>query len=390
VTAIFALILDAYRDLNAKRLFWISLVVSLVLVLMFAGVAPVQGGLSIFGWHAPLEFGFGLNNSASFYKFMFVHLGIELWICWAAMIMAVASTAGMFPDFLASGAVELYLARPISRLRLFLVKYFCGLLFFGLQVGVFTTASFFAIGLRGGVWEPGLFLAIPLSVLLFSYLFGVCALAGVLTRSTVAAILITLAFWLIMGSMQFGERQLLYAQLADRARAAQLDQEIADLKTEIQKNPSETQPAADAPTTQLSDFGQEVVYFLGRSSRDMLQTPPERLKAYQYQRANLTQDYELPHQLIYWADWPLPKTSATVTILQHELLSAARLPPTLEDEDATDPGAFRVRRRDQQIARAQVDQEMRSRSAGGIIGTSLLFEAVVVSLAAWLFCKRDY
>jgi hypothetical protein len=126
-----------------------------------------------------------------------------------------------------------------------MVKYFCGLIFFALQVGVFTTASFFVIGLRGGVWEPGLFLAIPLSVLLFSYLFGICALAGVLTRSTVAAILITLAAWLILGSMQFGERQLLYAQLADEARAAQLDFQIYMTEDEIARGPAQTQPAGD-------------------------------------------------------------------------------------------------------------------------------------------------
>ena len=388
MTAILALVLDAYRDLNAKRLFWISMWISLGLVVLFAGIAPAPDGIFIFGWHSPLEFGFG-GNPATFYKFMFVNLGVELWICWAAMILAVASTAGIFPDFLASGAIELYLARPISRLRLFLVKYFCGLVFFALQVGVFTTASFLVIGLRGGVWEPGLFLAIPLSVLLFSYLFGICALAGVLTRSTVAAILITFAAWLILGSMQFGERQLLYAQLADEARAAQLDFQILMTEQEIARGPAQTQPADEAPVN-LPGWTEEIVRLLRPGSRDILQPPRQRLASFKQQRARITDEYKLPHELMYWADAPLPKTSETITILQRELLSAARLPPALDDENSPDPTGFRARRRDRQLVYAQVDQQMRQRSAWGIIGSSVLFEIAAVGIAAWLFCKRDY
>jgi hypothetical protein len=45
-----------------------------------------------------------------------------------------------------------------------------------LQVLVFSTASFLVIGLRGGSWEPGLFLAVPIVTLMFSYLFSVCVL----------------------------------------------------------------------------------------------------------------------------------------------------------------------------------------------------------------------
>ena len=59
------------------------------------------------------------------------------------------STASLFPDFLAGGAVDLYLSKPISRLRLFLFKYSCGLLFVALQIGCFCLASFLVIGLRG-------------------------------------------------------------------------------------------------------------------------------------------------------------------------------------------------------------------------------------------------
>jgi hypothetical protein len=35
-------------------------------------------------------------------------------------------------------------------------------------------------------------------------------------------------------------------------------------------------------------------------------------------------------------------------------------------------------------------EELRSRSLWYVIGTSLLFELVLLSVAAWIFCRRDF
>src|SRR5262249_7835734 len=120
---------------------------------------------------------------------------VGFWFTWLASLLALISTAGIFPDFLASGSIDLFLAKPLSRLRLFFTKYMAGLLFVLLQVTLFTILCFFILGFRAGVWEPGLFLAIPLILLFFSYLFCICVLLGTLTRSTIAALMITLLVW---------------------------------------------------------------------------------------------------------------------------------------------------------------------------------------------------
>src|SRR5580692_11650279 len=98
----------------------------------------------------------------------------------------------MFPDLLTGGSIDLYLSKPISRLRLFLTKYFTGLLFVGFQVGAFSAASFLVLAIRGQVWIWGVFLAIPIVLVFYSYLYCVCVLIGVLTRSTLTAILLTI------------------------------------------------------------------------------------------------------------------------------------------------------------------------------------------------------
>src|SRR5207237_9963707 len=92
---------------------------------------------------------------------------------------------------------------------------------------------FLVLGLRGGAWEPALFLAVPLVVLMFSYLFAVCVLLGVLTRSTVAALLLTLLFWSALWAVHQSEVLLLRAQLFDQPGAARLERQIAVAEAEV-------------------------------------------------------------------------------------------------------------------------------------------------------------
>ena len=38
----------------------------------------------------------------------------------------------------------------------------------------------------------------------------------------------------------------------------------------------------------------------------------------------------------------------------------------------------------------EIDAVKRSRSLGWVVGTSLGFEAAVLALSAWIFCRRDF
>jgi hypothetical protein len=393
MNAVFALLVDGYRELNAKRMFWIALGFSGLIVVLFGGLALTPKGITLFGWHSPLEFGFSLSNPAAFYKVIYVTLGIQLWISWAAMILAIVSTAGIFPDFLASGSVDLYLARPIGRLRLYLVKYTCGLLFVALQVGVFSLASFVVIGLRGGVWEPGLLLAVPLAVLLFSYLFGVCALVGVLTRSTVAALLATFIFWIVASGMETADRALLMARIGDDRRAAMLDMQMANLEQAMTSATPATRPVVDPPSRPATLFDQltgGVVRLLGTAPPTDQVSLRQQLAKLQEQRARITHEFDRPERIVYLIDTPLPKTTETIALVSRKLVAAARLPEGLAVDSSPDPYGFRARRADRQYASAVTDRLLRDRPAWRIIGTSLFFEVCVVSAGAWIFCRRDY
>ena len=147
MTKTFALLLDSYRELNARRLFWIVLIINVLAVLLCACVGIQHGYLTILVWKTPFYF-FDLSP-AIFYKVLFTYLGVSIWLTWAATILALVSTTGIFPEFIAGGSIDLYLSKPIARLWLFVTKYIGGLLFATMQVGTFAVFGFLLLGIRG-------------------------------------------------------------------------------------------------------------------------------------------------------------------------------------------------------------------------------------------------
>lgn len=229
-----AMLLDAYRELSARKLFWLSMMLSGIVVIAFAIIGINENGVTLLGYEVGLPF-FNTNliAPATFYKLVFQSLGVQIWLTWAATILALVSTAGMIPEFIASGAIETTLSKPISRLRLFLTKYLTSLLFVALQVTVFTFCSFMVIGFRGGSWEFGLFLAIPIVLTVFSYLYCICALLGLLTRSAIAALLLTVLVWFSIFIVDAAEKNLLMFKSGYDIAVKMHDEQITKLQTRL-------------------------------------------------------------------------------------------------------------------------------------------------------------
>lgn len=166
-----AIFKDAYRELNARKMFWITLIIAVLMVSVF-GILGINDRGFQFLWFT-LEsdvFNTNLIGRDTLYKLLFALFGMTFWLGWASTVLALVSTASIMPDFVASGAIENMLARPISRTRLFLTKYAAGLLFVVLQALAFTLLSIFVIGLRSGEWLWSLLYAVPMVTLFFSYL----------------------------------------------------------------------------------------------------------------------------------------------------------------------------------------------------------------------------
>ncbi|VAX36399.1 hypothetical protein MNBD_PLANCTO03-758 [hydrothermal vent metagenome] len=386
MTQTVALFVDAYRELNAKKLFWITMLLSGLVVAIYAMIGINEEGIT-FLWFT-LDFLPGNINSEQIppeilYKGLFMNLGIGIWLTWIATILALISTAGIIPDMIAGGSIEMLLSKPISRTRLFLTKYTTGLLFAGLQVAAFTTASFLVIGIRGGVWEPGLFLAIPLVVCFFSYLYAVCALIGVLTRSTIAALLITLLFWCGLFIINMGDAILLsfkvqfevqrdgYTVGIDRAREG----------------------ATKIITARREKEGDPVPEGFIATDEEMQAVMPWMASTIEYRDETIETIGKLEPWVkgVYAAKTLVPKTGETIALLERSLISMADLKAITEvDSDGTtiDEESGRVDLDDNEI-QLRTQEAFRERSVWWVLGTSLAFEFLVLGGAVFVFARRD-
>lgn len=393
MTQTLALLLDAYRELNSKKLFWITMFISLIVVAVYAMFGLNDRGLTFLWWTFDLPF---LNTKTipaeKLYKFMFANIGIPVWLTWAAAILALISTASIIPDFIAGGAVELTLSKPIGRARLFLTKFATGLLFVGLQVLVFTTACFLVIGLRGGAWEFRLFLAVPIVLVFFSYIYSLCAVLGLVTRSTIASLLLTILVWLVFWGVNttdgifLMQRERTQLNLERTTRKVERGEALA--RRELDKAraagqpvPGEAEPLPEDAADSLEAYN---AFLRGaRSDRDKAVASAETWRRWS--------------RYIYAVKTVLPKTDETIKLLNRYLL-------TEEDVALFNPPGRRRNGRDREddapvelgdpdtapeLAR-RTEAAIRDRSVAWILGTSLAFEAVILAIGTVIFVRRDF
>ena len=398
-----ALTVDAYRDLNSRALFWIVLILSALAAAACLAIGFGPKGISVFGKQL-----FPLPNTntmaaADFYKGLFINAGVKFWITWAATILALISTAGIIPDLITGGSVDLYLSKPVGRLRLFLTKYLLGLLFVALQITVFCAASFLVIGIRGGAWVPSIFLAVPVVTLYYSFLFCITALVGLLTGSTLTAVLVTLLIWICLFMLNLSDSLLLGFKTAWAVDAQ-------GYESRIDRNEKQIAGWDAAPDRAPGEIYQGMI----RSSLEM----DQRTLA---DRQGTLRQLQFWHGLVLAAKAPLPKTSESIDILNRWLLDSelTETTPVTVDEPLTQPdlpdlqagepttgpakGNRRDNRRgsrpppsspfeamDSQAVQTNIKASYGNRGPLWAFGTSLGFEAVVLGFACWRFARRDF
>ncbi len=121
-----------------------------------------------------------------------------------AVLISVIITAFFIPNMLRKGTVDLLLVKPIHRWVLLVYKYVGGLAFIFLTTVVAVGGVWLALGLRSGLFPLTFLLFILTLTYFFAILYSVSAFLGVLTRSAIVAILLTIGVWFFL----FGVRAL--------------------------------------------------------------------------------------------------------------------------------------------------------------------------------------
>lgn len=310
-----ALIIDSLRESLDRKIFWILVGLTLLITLSMLGVGFDGEEVTLFFgmWSTesdrfnPLS-DIGRANLVGFV----VYLLANTMMGWIGVTLMIIATAGAFPAFTERGALDVVLAKPINRARLFLYKYFATMVFVVLQGTLFFVLTFLVMWLRWGVWVPGYLLSIVFLVLLFSYLYCVSVLVAVKTRSAVAAILLTLLAWVLFAMIH---------------QAPSVFETFPELKK------------------------RRTVY---AAARVLSWIPPK------------TGDF--PYLAASWS-----QAGTSIDSL-----------PYFDIDTATDLERTQIER-----AR-QVEEQELAKNQFYSVGSSLLFEIVVVLLAMWTFARKDY
>ncbi len=337
MTQILTIFWDSYRLLTAKRLFWVALGLSILIALLYASVNVGENGISVlFGayeWASPG--GIPAFLAQYIYLTTFTNVLVPFWLGLFAIVLALISVCSVFPNFLESGSIDVAVSKPISRVTLFFTKYLSSLLFVGVQVLVFCVIVFIAFGLRMESWNFGIFWAVPLIIFVFSLIYSVAVLIAVWTKSTLLSLLMAFLVWGVSWGFQAAE-SFLY-KMAYTIPSAGLKMDYSTGESEQSDTPQELDPG-------LAQI----------------------------------------HRVVKLVAVPLPKTRDATYLLKTKI--------KINGKDLTQKGAFLAEEDDTSMQNIhKAEEELANRhSESYVIGSSLAFEAVILSLACFIFVKRDY
>jgi len=133
-----------------------------------------------------------------------------------ATFLAVFATAHLVPRLQEKGTIDLYLSRPVGRVKLLLSRYAGGLLLAGLNVAYLIGTMGLLVWWKTGVVHPRFFLGGAIIFFTIATLMAFSFLVGVLTSSTAVSIMATFAVFFLAAILS-GHRQIEAALTAEWA-----------------------------------------------------------------------------------------------------------------------------------------------------------------------------
>jgi ABC-type transport system involved in multi-copper enzyme maturation permease subunit len=270
-----------------------------------------------------------------------------------AVLIGVIITAFFIPNMLRKGTVDLLVVKPIRRSRLLLYKYVGGLTFIFLNAAVAVGAVWLALGVRTGVWPVSFLASVLVLTFFFAILYSVSTFFGVLTRSPVAAILLTVAAWFILFIVGVGHNVIETFRALDRTARALHDK--------------------------LGDEGLQALQAVGEVAGEG-RRPGQRRVTFEDMRFEenwFTRTVSVLHAV-------LPRTNDLDQLLErrlrHDLAFGTPSPPPRADKPPPElPGGI-------PLPQLQVKPPPPAET----FGVSAAFIAVFLALACWRFATKDY
>jgi len=195
-----ALIIQTLRELIAKAtLLVLAGISTLIVVILLLGLssADSSGGVMVTVFGLPITPVVTQEQLVQLAKVFQATLAGGLFA--GLVLFGVFATAGVIPEMLEKGTVDLYLSKPLPRWELLLGKYLGAVVVVFLNVVYFIGALWLVFGVKVGVWNVG-FLSSSLTItFVFTCLFSIAALLGVASRNMAISIIGAFLYLFVIG-----------------------------------------------------------------------------------------------------------------------------------------------------------------------------------------------
>ena len=115
--------------------------------------------------------------------------GFSVFLYIVCVFLAIFATAHLVPRMQEKGTVDLYLSRPIGRVRLLLSRYIAGLILAAVNVVYLVGATWLIVGWKTHVFNARFLAAGAIIFLMIAVLLALAFLIGVVTSSTAVSIM---------------------------------------------------------------------------------------------------------------------------------------------------------------------------------------------------------
>ena len=193
-TVLRALFIDAYQQVLDNWVFRILAVLVFGTVAFSFAVGASPDFISILWLRYPYaELGFEANMLPGEARRELLQglqsLFIDNVVGTFGLLGCLAATSFFVPQMLERGAADTLFSKPVSRIALLTARYAAGLLFVGLLAVALVGGLFLGLKARWGLEGTDLLWSAPVLVYRYAIVYSATVLIGVLTRSSVAALL---------------------------------------------------------------------------------------------------------------------------------------------------------------------------------------------------------
>lgn len=214
---IFALISHTFRELTAKAtLLVLAGISTLIILTMLFGLSSKESstGENIFIFGNPLG---PEMPPEKLYEFVLqMQAGLAGGMFTGLVLFGVFATAGIIPDALEKGTVDLYLSKPIARWELLWGKYLGAVVVMLANALYFVGTIWLIFGLKLGVWNIEFLLSAFILTFIFACLYSIVTTIGVAFRNSAISIIGAFLYLFIVSGILYHRETTLY-HLSDNA-----------------------------------------------------------------------------------------------------------------------------------------------------------------------------